>query len=716
MAELAVAAIPNELNFEPITSIPPGYSMVQYKVPSYNNIPSPTTDGTEIQLNIPHTENTFLDPSTTYLDVAVDIECDFSFPLVENGRSAHLKNPGDFLEAICLNYLRGPAWTMFKRYQVYANNAILIEDIDEVGILTSMMNNLSKSQSTTVSGAAFGEDENDLTPGAKFGFCYAYVVPLFNRMSTRTGNFVRTYTINANNGALTMPNAIEANKTIAPTVSGGYLDATDLRKFTYGGYDEEYSMFRKEEVPIVKTPFAKPPALYSTVIDQEGITPEPEEMITQLGGLYCVYPNDAINQSAHAVNVAFGNASSPLFETYYPVLRAADGATTFMDVYSTTGTLNRRYRPGVLDSVRFGVATNIDPVASIPNVAVVNAAPRRLQFSTRFALPLFGLLGANNPKLYPLFAGPTQIRLTVENVTKFLRLGVGMQANSLSFSIREVNFCANQLVLSNDALRAVLQRLPTQGLIPIRCTTFTHSSELLNTGAQGLQQLLVASRRSSMKALFISYERSQDQERIVEGKYASIHPNIGASTHLFLNNTMYPRHGIDMRRNAADAYQQLLISLNQTQSALMRPNIRFSEFRSNDARYQILPDMVRKAVFMRPSVAGYVAGEDDAAVAPFVGFNPDVAQGFAMHPIEPYLFEQYGKPLRLGRNKAYTVIDTEHYAKRDFVSGVSTLTGNTFFNLQIEAPITSAYVVHFFNYHDAIVAFDVMGKNVTIKL
>lgn len=716
MADLAVAAIPQELNFEPVTSIPPGYTTVQYKVPSYNNIPAPTSEGTEIQLNIPHTENTFIDPTTTYLDVAVEIECEYRLPEIVDGRMPGLKNPGDFIEGICLNYFRGSAWSMFKRYQVYANNAILIEDVDEVGILTTMMNSLSKSNATVISGSAYGEDEDDFAPGAKFGFCYILAVPLFNRMpvfNAETGKIVapiNAWTIDEANGNITRA-PLPLNSNISPQLRSRAMELEEVQRLKYGGLNSNGAIIFKEgEVPTLATPLVAQPFVY--VNGANRALKQPAAM-TQLGGAISVFPNDGINDSEHQTQFVLANTNAGVITTHYPVVR--DGANCrLLDRYSSVATQNRRYRAGVTDAVV--IVSEEDDAVAIPSAAYINQAPRTLRHTVRFSLPLFGLLGANNPKLYPAFAGPTQIRLTTESVTKFLHLGAGMDASTLRFTIREVNFCCNQLVLANDALRAVLQRLPMQGLIPIRCNTFAHSSELLPPNSQGLQQLLVASRRSSMKALFIAYERSQNQDTIVEGKYASIHPNVGGQTHLFVNNTMYPRHGINMVRNPADAYQQLLITLNHTQSSLMRPNIKFSEFQASDSHYFTNNYRYRGVVPDRGGICGFVAGADNAAVALLQGINDDISQGFAVHNFEDYVNTSYAQYKRLQRNKAYTVIDTEHYAKRDFLSGISTLTGNTFYNLQIDAPIVSGYVVHFFNFHDAIVAFDVMNKNVTIKL
>lgn len=745
MADLAVAAIPSELNFEPVTSIPPGYQTVQYKVPSYNNIPAPTQGGTEIQINIPHTENTFLDPTTSYLDVSCEIEADLTLPgsslpgVTQGGLFGY--GPGDYVTKACLSYLRGPGWALFRRYQVYANGAVNIEDVDEVGILASMMNNLSRSNVTWVAGAAMGDDEENICPGLKFGFCYVRVVPYYGLALGKASA--------ATPSTLTVPwstLSVAAN-VISPTATTGISDTSIttpqlriarmlsslslLSKMNVAcGVSPGGRMFKSSELLTYSTAKNTAYMIYCTGNNSWSGT----DTSTYPGGIYWMPPRDdgefvALTTANSSLTATFGSEFSTLAR--YPLRKDGNAwkgdrilhpshlgdARLASSIFAQGEYILMFKETTETGALAAGAATRTSNDATV--VPPIGADYQsKVKFAFRLSLPLFGLLGANNDKLYPLFCGPTQIRLTTEDSTKFIR--VADELSNVSFKIRELNFCCNQLVLSGDAINAVIGRLPMPNLIPIRCTTFTHSSEVIPAASQGLNQLLVASRRASMKALFISYERSMDQIAITEGKFASIHPNIGQGTHLFLNNTMYPRHGIDMSGNPSDAYQQLLIALNQTQSALMRPNIKFSEFQVSDSNYGTLTDESTVLMEYRdrvPMVKNFTVGMADAAATSNGAssiWQDDIVRGIAVHPISALPYQP--KQVIIPRNKAYSVIDTEHFGRRGFLSGVSTLTGNTFFNMQIKNPISSGYVVHFFNYHDVILAFDLVTRNVTIKI
>lgn len=704
MADLAVAAIPSELNYEPVTSIPPGYQTVQYKVPSYNNIPAPTHAGTEIQINIPHTENAFLDPTTTYLDVLCEVEATINLPGNSTGE------PGDFSSLAVLNYLRGPGWTLFRRYQVYANSAINIEDVDEVGILASMMNNLSRSNVTWASGAAMGDDETNVCPGMKFGFVITQaipyygllpalgVMPVYSTLAVGEENAVTVNNIGIDGPNTPVSAQIRINRRHSSAQRYSRLDFARGRN-VLGYLFNKKELMSFTEVMQITDAAAIDGGQYQF---QESIGP---------GGIWWLTPAVDFNIASNAVNsYAAAYQANWTVRVKYP-MRRAQGQWHYHVFHTLPGAVNRAVDVNETPSILY---YSEHEALLVPHRARLHN--RRVKYTFRMSLPLFGLLGSNNDKLYPLFCGPTQLRLTTEDPAKFIKWSPVLI--DPSFKIRELNFCANQLVLSGDAIRAVIGRLPVRDLIPIRCTTFTHSSEVIPAQSQGLHQLLVASRRASMKALFISYERSLNQDVITEGKFASIHPNISQGTHLFLNNTMYPRHGIDMTNNAADAYQQLLICLNQTQSAIMRPNVLFSEFCTSDMDYNET-DVLSAATIMwngRDEALTIVEAATNAATVGIAvnKYMGNIVRGIAEHPIS--MLQTLPRAFNVPRNKSYTVIDTEHFGRRNFLSGVSTLTGNTFFNLQIGTPVTSGYVVHFFNYHDIILAFDLNTRNVTIKL
>ena len=115
---------PTELSYPLPVAFPPGIKQMQLRQINYNTIPAPTAQGTEIQIIIPQLDGCFLDPSTTYINVKGRFEFQLSAAVngdVNNGA------------------LMGSGWSLFQRYQVYANNTTLIDDINEVGALAHNM-------------------------------------------------------------------------------------------------------------------------------------------------------------------------------------------------------------------------------------------------------------------------------------------------------------------------------------------------------------------------------------------------------------------------------------------------------------------------------------------------------------------------------------------------------------------------------------------------
>lgn len=75
-----------------------------------------------------------------------------------------------------------------------------------------------------------------------------------------------------------------------------------------------------------------------------------------------------------------------------------------------------------------------------------------------------------------------------------------------------------------------------------------------------------------------------------------------------------------------------------------------------------------------------------------------------------------------GRNNSFAlIIDTEHFSKRGFLSGVSTLSGSHFLRLPLEVPSVHSGLpfpidVKIFVYFDGLIMFDYASKTVSLKL
>lgn len=123
---------PSELSYPMPSQIPAGIKQVQLRQINYNTIPQPTPQGTEIQIVIPQLDACFLDPSTTYINVKFQVTYTAQagkFPFSDHGG------------------ILGSGWTLFDRYQVYANNSTLVDDINEVGVLANALYRLNMDSS-----------------------------------------------------------------------------------------------------------------------------------------------------------------------------------------------------------------------------------------------------------------------------------------------------------------------------------------------------------------------------------------------------------------------------------------------------------------------------------------------------------------------------------------------------------------------------------------
>lgn len=177
---------PSEFNYNLPTQIPPGLRQVQLRQVNYSNIPSPTPPGTEIIIQIPQLDYSFLDPITTSLNVRGFLTIQLNAPIANTPIGQYSTNStsitgingppnssiipansftiptenygaGGFATT-CTSYptlgqlsfaphaILGKGWGMFRRYQVYLNGNQLTDDIEQIGIVHNYMQLLTTSR------------------------------------------------------------------------------------------------------------------------------------------------------------------------------------------------------------------------------------------------------------------------------------------------------------------------------------------------------------------------------------------------------------------------------------------------------------------------------------------------------------------------------------------------------------------------------------------
>ncbi|NDD83963.1 hypothetical protein EBZ38_06760 [bacterium] len=213
-----------------------------------------------------------------------------------------------------------------------------------------------------------------------------------------------------------------------------------------------------------------------------------------------------------------------------------------------------------------------------------------LEMSFEISLPLMGVLGSGNDKMYPLFIGPTRISLYTEDLRNYIYLpqsplvyNFGVTCGYIdtrfdlsrsSLSLTSVEFVGNYYRCDTTAFQYILGQLPVEGKMILRTLSYTYSNAPVNNGTSGNIDLQIASRRASQKALMILCTNDQ----IPEKSYGSACPYLGQNTCLLINGVQYPQLGVNFLSKPHDAFRQNLVTLNMSYSALVRPAISYGNW------------------------------------------------------------------------------------------------------------------------------------------
>jgi len=681
MAEFEFApgfSYPNEFNYTLPVQIPPGLRQVQLRQVNYSNIPSPTPAGTEIIVQIPQLDYSFLDPSTTSLRVQGFLTIQVAKPIstapITTNASANINGEPDAPTGIASanaayvgtdtdvtnlagnyytlanypplgalsfspNAVLGKGWGMFRRYQVYMNGNQLTDDIEQIGIAHNYLQLLTTSrgfESTLL-------EQNNVGSGLA-GTNYSFTFP------------------------------------------------------TQPTYNTAYS-----------------------------------------------YP----------LNNTGTNANTEISWT--------NGLTTDLtksDVYS-----------GFAQQTVMGMPTNYDSVNGVYSIPF------------EVSLPLMGLLGAHNDKMLPLFLGPIKIQLYTEELSTFIQganvlavsqattlynagapnrttLGavavdpsIDLQRSSITYT--QVEFVGNYVRTDGAAFQQILSALPIPGKVVLKTGSLTYSSATLGNGAQGVFDLLIASRRASTKFVLTLCTNST-----LAGKtYGSVCPWLTNGTCVMINGVQYPQQGKDFLNKPRDSYRQTLVALNLAYSSLVRPSIlpqnwlRMSTdvasptdrlipgdlslvspqmtfvnaatgatknlVLENGSPYPLLCAISNGSTFIAYS------GRFSNSLITTVPYWQNAVHTSASATIEEAVVPRAndwsvcGAPLTHSylQNQWVDITDTEVFGRRQFLSGQSTLSGSFFYHANIQRPIANVqHLMMFFCYFDAITIMDVTTKQIVWKI
>lgn len=121
------AALPSEFQYNLRGSLPAGWRNQQIRVPTISNITSSVLAGQEIQIQLPQLPNSFYDLSTAYFNIRATFSYTASAAVDSSAKAPRIL---------------GSAWSMFQRYELYFNNANLLDQVMYPGIAINALNNM----------------------------------------------------------------------------------------------------------------------------------------------------------------------------------------------------------------------------------------------------------------------------------------------------------------------------------------------------------------------------------------------------------------------------------------------------------------------------------------------------------------------------------------------------------------------------------------------
>ena len=281
-----------------------------------------------------------------------------------------------------------------------------------------------------------------------------------------------------------------------------------------------------------------------------------------------------------------------------------------------------------------------------------------------YAIPLIGILGSGTDKMLPIGAFYSlRLELTMDSFSNFV---IDSTANKTTLcTISEVEFVGNVIELSSDSQSLIETQNPSK--IHIRSQSFRTSTNNLTGGSgTGLYDLLIGTRVSSLKSLYVTCSPSN----AIEGKFAGVNPNLTQGTCLVLGGQSYPQRTINPAYHPADAF----LCLQKSIGALNMVNYNGS---------------ISKIGFFTSSTA--------------TGLMPAYNTTLASCLTNP--------------NQFYLGFDVETIShKGGLLSGLNVNGSPSFFRAQVDAALSAyTHTFYFFAFHDVILEIDVLAKTIVSK-
>lgn len=697
------AQYPQEFAFPLPPAIPGGIETVELRQINYNTLPSNIQQGQEIIIYIPELEGCWMDTATTRLNFSMELTtlitvtsvfsvaaggtaqtaARISIPFSRGTHNLGLKSGGYGMFGIVA---RGSCANLFQRYTVYANSTTLTDDMDEFGCWYDTMCKWTLDAPTSNQEASLDGR-----------LC-------LKRQGWRILGFSEQGHFNSGMGGNII---IDPSQTLnTPITDAGITESealailaqrsTGYNPYQQGAVDNSFSFSASQEA------------------GSTGFLP---------GQIW----DGIIVLSAPAVSAgATGAATSRSYRLVYR-------ANYQLDLPGTLGSGNERMYPMFIGPTRISLITaSVDRWLTLegPNNAVVAQAHNS---GSSYAGAI--LSGGSDP--YPragatvsAIRGPLlEFQRSVQNAN--LALALEQNLYSLSYTqvietvaIRSMEFVCNYYRMAPENFAAVMSQLPIPARIISRVGMFAYCSVNLPVAANGLQEVLVSQRRSSNKATFVLFNPVANNSvvgRVYGGSAASVCPFLGANTCLTINGKYYPTMGLNPLRYPSDTLAYNMKTLNQSKLSVGVCNVNtydFSCLATTDIR--ALSNLDGAWSLVCSSNRATNASDRSAISYGSTDISATYTERTAALSLAPFDYTQQLHMYGAGNSFAL-IIDTEHFSKRGFLSGVSTLSGSHFLRLPLEVPSPHSGLpfpidVKIYVYFDGLLMFDYASKTVSIKL
>jgi len=178
-----------------------------------------------------------------------------------------------------------------------------------------------------------------------------------------------------------------------------------------------------------------------------------------------------------------------------------------------------------------------------------------------YSIPLIGILGSGTDKFLPIGDFYSlRYELTMDAFANFT---AGITANKVaSCTISEVEWCGQVIELDGGPQSMIEQANPN--VIHIRSQSYRTATNFLAGNSSGLQDVLLGTRVSSLKSMYVTCSPSDAPE----GKYASVCPNLGQGSCLVLAGQNWPQRTLNPVNHPADTFIELQKALGALSSTM----------------------------------------------------------------------------------------------------------------------------------------------------